>query len=162
MENPEKPRCTECGSKAKKKGINDPNGYSPRQRYECKKCHYKWEEHLNPELERLIPLEKLRPQDLEAIELYAAGYGFSYIRQKTKVTHRTFKVRLMGIYKKNLWGDLKNCLNSKFPSLDEEGLEKLRLELKQFSQDKMTFRRAGQIRAKEWRERTWEKKDFSA
>jgi transposase-like protein len=160
MENPEKPRCPECGSEGKRKGINDPTGYSPRQRYECKKCPHKWEEHLSPELKRFIPLNKLRPQDLIAIELYAAGYQLSYITQKTKVTHRTFKKRLMDIYKGNLWDELKNRLSSESPSFDEDGLEKLRLEIEKFSQDKMVFRRVGQIRAKEWRERPWEKQDL--
>jgi len=136
------------------------DGDSYVERFRCQKCGDEQRLPTVPEEENLRPLTKLREQDLEAIALYTQGYPLSQIRYETRVKQQTFRRKLARIHENNLWEQLRKLLERKFDAIfDEDGFWKLELEFRNRKRDDGVFRRAGQVTAKEFRERAWESED---
>jgi hypothetical protein len=105
----------------------------------------------------LRPLDKLRPEDHEAIKLAELRYPWAVVHEQTEIKPQTVKKKLTKIWANRLWSELKTRLLKEFAELDEENFKWLEEVLYAEAHGERAFRRMGQMISEEWRGRTWEK-----
>jgi hypothetical protein len=102
-------------------------------------------------------LDGFRDQDWKAVVLYVKGYKLDDIEVLTEVKRETFRKKLMKVFQNELWDEMKSMAVRKY---------KGHVELKEFAdlfdecceeaRGEPAFRRVGELRAREWLQKSQE------
>jgi hypothetical protein len=102
-------------------------------------------------------LDEFRDQDWKAVVLYVEGYKLDDIEVFTEVKRETFREKLMKVFRNNLWDDMETIAVRKYEGEVERGqFADLFNECFEENRGQPAFRRAGELRARKWLQKSQE------
>lgn len=96
-------------------------------------------------------LDEFRDQDWKAVVLYVKGYKLDDIEELTEVKRETFRKKLMKVFQNGIWDEMETIAVRKYRGQVKRGeFAELFNECSEEDSGEPAFRRAGELRAREW------------
>lgn len=102
-------------------------------------------------------MRRFRDQDWKAVVLYVKNYKLDDIEELAEVKRETFRSKLMKVFQKGLWDEMEAMAVNKYKGqVEREEFAALFNECCEESGGEPAFRRAGELRAREWLQKSQE------